>query len=97
MSIIERLFRKRKINVRQRPFIIEEPKTKEERSVSCQVDDRYCRICFDDKKKEIPITACRCKVRPRSRPRRVAELNVCIPGHDRSGPHVLPGEMAGDV
>ena len=62
MSFISDYLNRKKFKFRRRPFTIEEDKLKEEVSIPLQGDDRFCRICFDDKKKEIPIQACRCKV-----------------------------------
>lgn len=68
MSFIGHLLNKKNCH-RRRPFSIEDKTQREGRAsgnttATCEThDDRCCRICFDDKKKEVPITPCRCKVR----------------------------------
>lgn len=64
MSLVGKVMRKKNPH-HQRPFSIDE-KTREGRAATttCETyEDRCCRICFDDKKKETPITPCKCKVR----------------------------------
>lgn len=61
MSLLGNWLNKKKIRLRTRPYTIEKEQ-KDDLPVVTSPDDRYCRICFDDKKREVPIMSCRCKV-----------------------------------